>query len=319
MLLNSASRYRTSVPERWNVPDPLTAFNVDTNDGATIAVRRHGNPDGPRLVLSHGNGLSIDSYYPFWSLFTDRFDLFIHDFRNHGWNPVSDRRFHNFPTFVVDNENVLRDIDGRFGEKRTIGVFHSLSALTALHQAVDGGGFSALVLFDPPICPTGGFPHDMQHIGRQLGMRARRRQDKFETPDDFSTHLSRMNVFERVRPGVVDLLARTTLRPATDGESYELCCPREYEAQICEYIFCWSMTADLERVACPIKAVGADPTVANSYMPSIDIRELARVDYDYISETTHLLQLEEPETCAAMVLEFIEEHGLGQAHILPAR
>ena len=299
------------VPERWNVPEPLTVFEVRATDGATIAVRRHGNPDGPRLVLSHGNGFSIDSYYPFWSLFTDRFDLFIYDFRNHGWNPVNGPRTHNVPRFVSDTETVIRDIDRRFGEDQKIGLFHSLSALTALHQAADGGGFSALVLFDPPVCPPGGFPHDLQDVGRRLGGSARRRRDRFETPEDFAKHLSGTKVFERVCPSVVDLFARTTLRRATDGTSYELCCPREYEALICEYIFCWAMTVDLESVTCPIKAIGADPTVPNSYMPSMDIRDLQRVDYDYIPETTHLLQLEEPETCAALALEFIEEYGLG--------
>ena len=36
--------------------------------------RRHGNPVGARLVLSHANGLAADAYYPFWSLLCDRFD-----------------------------------------------------------------------------------------------------------------------------------------------------------------------------------------------------------------------------------------------------
>ena len=77
-----------------------------------------------------------------------------------------------------------------------------------------------------------------------------------------------------------------------------------------EYIFCWTMTVDLDSVVCPVKAIGADPTVPNSYMPSLDINELVLVDYDFIPETTHLLQLEEPGKCAALALEFIEGCGL---------
>ena len=278
-------------------------------DGASITVRRHGNPAGPRLVLSHGNGFSIDSYYPLWSLFTDRFDLFIYDFRNHGWNPVTDRLMHNLPAFVGDTENVIRDIDRRFGERPTIGVFHSLSALTALHCAIHRDAFSALVLFDVPICPPGGFPQDLQGIGRRMAVAARRRRDRFETRQQFAEHLSHTRAFGHLRSSALNLLASTTLRPAADGASYELCCPREYEAQICEYIFCWAMTVDLESVTCPIKAIGADPTVSNSYMPSIDISELDRVDYDFVPEATHLLPFEQPETCAALVLEFLTDHG----------
>ena len=301
---------RLVAPEPWSIPEPSVAFDVPAADGTTIAVRRHGNPDGPRLVLSHGSGFSIDAYYPFWSLFSDRFDLFVHDIRNHGRNPVGNRRAHNVPTFVGDGAHVLRDIDRRFGEKPKIGVFHSLSALTALHQEADRRGFSALVLFDPPICPSGGFPDDLQEVGRRLGAIARRRQDRFETPEHYARELSGHRVFDRVRPAVLDLFARTTLRRAADGATYELCCPREYEAQIAEYVFCWAMTVNLDIVTCPVKAIGADPTIPYSYMPGIDLSEFMRVDYDYIPETTHLLQLEQPDTCAALALEFLEGRGL---------
>ena len=299
-----------TVPARWDVPEPVAVLEVRATDGFPITVRRHGNPDGPRLVLSHGNGFSIDSYYPFWSRFTDRFDLFIYDIRSHGWNPVGDRRTHNVPTFVSDSECVVRDIDRRFGEKPKIGLFHSLSSLVALRQAAAGNSFSALVLFDPPICPPGDFPHDMENVGRQLGEIARRRQNRFETPEDFAEQLSSKNVFERVCPGGVDLFAQTTLRRCADGRGYELRCPREYEAQINEYFFCWSMTVDFQSVHCPIKAIGADPTVPHSYMPSMDLRELRLIDYDFVPEATHLLQIEKPEVCAALALEFLKDHRL---------
>ena len=297
------------VPERRNVPEPTAVFEVCTADCATIVVRRHGNPDGPRLVLSHGNGFSIDAYYPFWSLLTDRFDLFIHDIRNHGWNPVGDRRAHNIPTFISDTGGILRDIDRRFGKKWNIGVFHSLSALTALHQAGEEGGFSALVLFDLPILPPGGFPDHLQGVGRNLSMIARRRQEQFKSPEEYVRYLSGTKNFERVSPCALDLLARATLRRTPDGATWELCCPREYEAQINEYFFCWAMTVDFDSIVCPMKAIGADPTVPYSFMPSMDMTELWSIDYDFVPETTHLLQLEEPETCAALVLEFLENQG----------
>ena len=49
------------VPARWDVPEPIVEFEVRATGGFPISVRRHGTPDGPRLVLSHGNGFSIDS------------------------------------------------------------------------------------------------------------------------------------------------------------------------------------------------------------------------------------------------------------------
>ena len=50
----------TSSNTVWNVPKPLSTVDVPVDDDTFITLRRHGNPDGPRLVLSHGNGLAID-------------------------------------------------------------------------------------------------------------------------------------------------------------------------------------------------------------------------------------------------------------------
>ena len=53
-------------------------------------------------------------------------------------------------TFVRDNRRVVWAIDRYFGDKPKTGVFHSLSAVAAVLQAVSDTAFSALVLFDPP-------------------------------------------------------------------------------------------------------------------------------------------------------------------------
>ena len=110
------------------------------------------------MLLSHGCGLSIDCYYPFWSLLLDRFDLFVFDIRSHGWNPPGPREAQNIPTFVRDFESVLRAVGQGFDERPVTGVFHSLSALVALLHEEQWKGFSSLVLFDPPIRPPGGRP-----------------------------------------------------------------------------------------------------------------------------------------------------------------
>ena len=299
-----------TVPARWEVPEPLAVCEVRAADDALIYVRRYGNPHGPRVVLSHGNGFSIDAYYPFWSRFIDRFDIFVHDIRNHGWNPVGDRRAHHVPNFVSDSECVLREVDLRFAEKPKIGLFHSVSTLTALHHAEAGSGFCALVLFDAPGCPSGGFPHDMEGVGHRLGKHASRRRERFESPQDYAERLSRRRVFERVDPGTLDLFARTTLRRTADGTQYELRCPREYEAQINKYVYCWSMTVNYENIRCPVKAIGADPTVEGTFMPSLDISDFQLLDYDFVPETTHLLPLEKPDVCADLALEFLESREL---------
>lgn len=94
----------------WEVPEPNSVDDVRLDDGTCITLRRHGRPSGQRLVLSHGNGLSIDLYLPFWSCFIDEFDVVVYDLRNHGWNGVGPLRHHNIPTFVKDHDTIMETI-----------------------------------------------------------------------------------------------------------------------------------------------------------------------------------------------------------------
>ena len=77
-----------------------------------------------------------------------------------------------------------------------------------------------------------------------------------------------------------------------------------------DYARSFFLLIDLEWLYCPTKIIGADPTLPYSYLPTFDIGDVTRVDYDFILETTHLLQLEKPEECAAAVREFLERHAL---------
>ena len=294
-------------------PEPSDVWEAQTPDGATIVIRRHGNPTGPAMIVSHGNGLAVDAYHPFWSLLAGRFDLFVHDVRNHGWNPVGERRIHHVPQFTEDAECIARSIDGRIGTRKPrIGVFHSLSAMVALRHAAAGGEYAALVLFDPPVCPPGGLPDDMEAVGGRLAEMTRKRKEAFGSPDELAAAFSRSPLFERMRPETTRLLARSTVRRRGNGDGYELRCPREYEAQVFEYFFVWSMTVDFAAVPCPVKVLGSDPTVRNSFMPSMDLAELVAFDYDFVPETSHFLPLEEPGECAARTFDFLEQHNLSQ-------
>ena len=296
---------------RWRVPEPLAVCEAHALDGASIILRRHGNPEGPRLVLSHANGLSTDSYYPFWSLLFDQFDLVLYDFRNHGWNPVGGLRTHNIPTFVQDNGSVVSAIDRYFGDKPKIGVFHSMSAVTAVLQAVEEDAFLALVLFDPPTCADARKSQDIRSLASGLAERARNRQNRFEMREELTDRLLRARAFERLLPGTADLIARTTLRPVADGGTgYQLCCPPEYEAQVFEQLYSSAVAADIRNLYCPTKIIGADPTVPFSFLPSVDLDDMVALDYDFVPDTTHFLQLERPQECVALMLDFLGHHKL---------
>ena len=296
------------------IPEPLETAEIRMADGASITLRRHGNPTGPRIMFSHGNGLAADLYYPMWRLLMDRFDLVLWDLRNHGWNPVGERRRHNMPTFASDSRTIAEATDIHFGAKPRIGVFHSVAGIAALlHQIEDEDGYAGLVLLDPPICHLGKTVEELLEIGDAMAERTRQRRRLFDSWREYTNSVGHSPMSRLIPSETRDLLAQTTLRALPSG-GYELCCPPEYEAQIYEYCFGWSMQVhhDLEGRDdfCPIKAIGSDPTVPYSFMPAMDLGTWVKLSYDFIPESTHFLPLEHPEECVALTVAFLEEHGL---------
>ena len=294
----------------WELPEPLSVHEVRVDDETVITVRRHGNPDGPRLILSHGNGLAIDLYYPFWSLLTGDFDVIVHDLRNHGWNKITSLEGHHIPTLAADHDRILEAVNLRYGEKPTVGVFHSVSALVSLLSLARGRGYSALVLFDPPLCKPGRGYEDFDIVAANTAALARRRTEHFRSMEQLMEVLPISPLYRRVLPGVFDLVARTTLRSSDDGDGYQLRCPREYEARMIEYAGVYAMGVDFDSLRCPVKVIGADPTLPFSYLPTLDLSDIQSIGYDFLPDATHFLQLEQPAECVETMLTFLDEVGV---------
>ena len=284
-------------------------------DGAVIRLRRYGDPAAPRLVLSHGNGLAIDGYMPFWMPLCDRYEIILFDMRNHGRNPLNGPAGHDLATFGGDFEVIWRAIQDNFGAKPAFGVFHSLAALAAVeHASARPGRWHALVLFDPPIFPRDG--HELQPIQAEqtaaMGHRAARRADRFEDPARLAGQYLHHPSFRRWVDGAAALMAEATLRPTGDG-AWTLACPRELEALVYATNTdptLWPRVAGLD---IPIKLICADPNLEDAQMPALIGRAMAAelpISYDFIPDTTHFLQIERPESCIRSMEEFLRKHGL---------
>ncbi|MDE0117947.1 MAG: alpha/beta hydrolase [bacterium] len=296
---------------QWRVPEPAGIVDAVMADGTAITVRRHGNPDGPRLVLSHGCGLAADLYYPYWSRLADRFDICVFDLRNHGWNTVNPIDNFNVPTLAEDNQTVCETISSSWGSKPCLGVFHSITTVIAMSHQLQKPDFASLVLFDPAFELAGGGGRQLDEQCQRQAKRARRRQSHFESPHELAEMLGSAPAYSGIPAKTLLLLAETTLRPAQGG-GYELRCPPEQEAQLYEWYFGFAMRAIhvLDSFDIPLKAIGADPVAQYSYVPSLDLSHLVKLDYDFVPETSHFLQLEVPEQCADLTVQFLESHGL---------
>ena len=63
-------------------------------------------------------------------------------------------------------------------------------------------------------------------------------------------------------------------------------------------------------MACPVTVLGADPTLAHSFLPSFALTGILDWDYDFVPEARHLLFVEHREICARRVREFAVARGL---------
>ncbi len=284
------------------------------DDGATIRLRRHGNRDGLRVVLSHGNGFAAEAYYPFWRELVDRCEVILFDCRNYGQNPFHIADAHQYSRIVEDLGQIRRAIDDAFRARPALGIFHSLSARANMKHALSEGWlWEAMVLFDPPMVPPRGHwlhePCDREM--RLLSHWAMRRENRFDDPRDLARQFAETRGFGRWVAGAYELAARSVLR--RDGDVWVLACPGELEARIYEgnaTLDIWPRADDFER---PVLVIASDPGAADAQSPATSCRALAEeCGFPYISipETGHFLQIEQPRRCADEVLAFAAEIGM---------
>ena len=228
----------------FEIPSPSLAFEVPLADGARILMRRHGNPDGVRLLVTHGNGFAADAYYPYWRQLLSKFDVLVFDFRNHGRNVPVTPSNHHYAQLANDLERVVQAVNDRLGAKKTAGIFHSMSARSAMKHAIEiGWRWDALVLFDPPDVPPKGHPlyEAMEIFENKLTEWAKGRRRAFNTVDELAEEYRQSRATRNWVPGMHELMARSVLRPSPDGNGFELVCAPENEANI----YAQALTLDL--------------------------------------------------------------------------
>ena len=301
----------------FELPAPSLHFDVELDDGARIRVRRHGNPGGARVLLSHGNGFASDAYFPYWRYLLHDYDLMIFDFRNHGQNVPAEPPNHTYAQLGRDLDRVVQDIGSRTGAKMTIGIFHSMSARTAMKHAIEiGWCWDALLLFDPPdVAPPGHSTYAaMEAFEKRLTEFARNRRRQFASVQELADEYLQSRATSRWVPGAHELMARSVLRKNPNGGGFVLTCAPENEAGI----YAEAMTLNLWPMASefggPVKLLGADPAMKGTPATAAANQALGqegKYDYACVKDTGHLMQIERPDECYRLTMEFLAEHGLG--------
>lgn len=307
-----------------DLPTPRETLDIAMPDGAHILARVHGNGEGPRLVLAHGNGFAIDAYAPFWGRLTEGYEVVVHDLRNHGRNPLFGSPGHNIEGFARDHAAILSALAERLGQKPTAGLYHSVSAIAALTHATsldDGQAlpWDALVLFDPPIVPSAGHALHAMAQGMELFLAnwAMNRPDRFANPSELAAQFSSAKGLSRWIAGAHDGMARAVLRE--EGEGWTLSCPRALESATYvgnAYSRLWANLPRLSAHTDRVLLVSSDPEIEDARAPAFTNRAAADefgIQRVAVPNTTHLLQIEAPEACAEAAVSFLTGLGLGPA------
>lgn len=297
------------------LPAPAESLVLSLADGTEILVRRLGTQAGPRLALSHGNGLAIDGYFPFWRHFLARYDLVMFDLRNHGRNAVRPDLRHDWDVLTDDIVAIAGLIRRSFGDKKMTALVHSASSMASLNAMRRGARpWDALVAFDPPLFP----PPDhalrpqAEREWASLVSRARRRPERYDDPAGLAQQFRRSSYMRRWVPEAFDLMARATLRRDPARGDWALACPRDFEARLFETNRDPGFFLEIGGLPGPLTVIGADPEQPDAKIPPLINRLLAdRIDYRPIADSSHFLQIERPLECVAAVEDFLRTHRLG--------
>ncbi|MBT6275942.1 MAG: alpha/beta hydrolase [Chromatiales bacterium] len=285
---------------------------VAMSDGAQIRVRRSGNPEGPRVLLSHGNGFAADAFGALRRALEPFAEVVPMDLRNHGHNPTHDFAAHNCDRLATDLEEVLSALATRHGAKPVHILCHSVSGIGALRLAIgESNQLASMVLMEPPCQPPEGHPLYDSHLQAQeaLGARTLRRKATFADPNEFVSRIAGRPEFRLCVNGALDDLARAILRQASDGH-WGLGCPPEYESRIYVDNVDNGMFESLAQITTPTMIISG----TYSEQRLAFTQEMCKQgDFELLamSGVTHLLPMERPALIARVARAFIDQAEAG--------
>ncbi len=288
-------------------------------DGPKVRLRRYGNPNGTRLLVSHGNGFAVDAYLPFWQQFLADYDVVIFDFRNHGQSDRSSVERHVYAQLARDLDRVADSVEAELGRRTTVAVMHSFSSRTATKHALEiGWRWAGLVLYDPPSVPPPSHPvyAAMETFENRLVEYAGRRRRTFNSVEELAQELRDSRATSRWIDGMHDLMARSVLRRDEDASTWSLVCTPEVETAIYAEALQLNLWPQASDFSGPVKLVGCDPDMKGAPATGIANRALGTengYDYEAVPNTGHLQQIERPDACAAILRTFLEKHRLTKA------
>ena len=168
-------------------------------------------------------------------------------------------------------------------------------------------------MVDPPVIPEPG--HALYQLAHSFELKLRdwavSRQQKFSSPNELAQTLMETKRLDHWQNGSHQLMAMATLTQNTDG--WNLTCPSTYESQIYDDNSELNIWAQLTELTGPVRFLGADPKIEGAWPPAF-VNQAMHIElglpYSCITETTHMMQIERPQTVAKEFLSFLHNTGI---------
>jgi pimeloyl-ACP methyl ester carboxylesterase len=297
-----------------SLPEADAVFTVPMPDGAALPVYGlTGPPQAPVLLFGHANGMAAGSYGPWLRRLAERAQIFAFDARGHGgatWPAGPLETVFAIDRMADDLAQLTRAVAARAGVARIAYAGHSLGGIAALRLLACAGdpGWSAVVIFEPPVFPPPGTSAHDEAVPKQIRLvvGTLKRRVNWPDPQALAERLRGRGMFARFDAAMLAAHCRATLRPAPEG-GYTLCCPPEIESFIFRSHWEADTWARLSAIARPVELVGGDPGVPDNDWVSSALPEIAaalpQARLTQVKGAGHLLIAEEPELCARLVWE----------------
>jgi pimeloyl-ACP methyl ester carboxylesterase len=153
----------------------------------------------------------------------------------------------------------------------------------------------------------------MEIFENRLTEWAKARRRRFASVDELTEEYKQSRATGRWVAGEHELMARSVLRKAPDGNGYELTCAPENEAAIYEQALTLDLWPRASEFGGPVKLIGCDPNFKGAPATGPANQALGiegSYDYSFVEGTGHLLQVEKPDECIKLTLQFLGKHGL---------
>jgi pimeloyl-ACP methyl ester carboxylesterase len=175
--------------------------------------------------------------------------------------------------------------------------------------------WDALVLFDPPDVPPPGHPtyEAMVAFENRLTAWAKSRRRHFASIDELTDEYKQSRATQSWVPGVHELMAKSVLRKNPEGDGYVLVCAPENEAHIYHQALSLNLWPRADAFGGPVKLFGADPNRKGAPATAAANQALGvegGYDFSIVEGGGHMLQIERPDACVRLTLEFLAKHGL---------